>query len=234
MNLIKFSKNMTLSRAVRCLTIMGRTEKDQLSLSQYLYPSMQAVDIKELDLDIVHAGTDQRKIHMLVREVFPKLKWKVPVAVHQHLIPGLVNAEGPTDTTFTKMSKSNPKNSIFIHDSEEEIKSKIKLDDTSLKFKDKKYYYWSKTETKGNYGKNIRQLIDGSKPEEIYFDGNLEKKKCDSKYFGLGNISVSHCDKYMAYSLDLKGSEYYTIYLRNLNNNKICSGRKPMSARSGR
>jgi len=127
MNLIKFSKHMTLSRAVRCLTIMGRTEKDQLSLSQYLYPSMQAVDIKELDLDIVHAGTDQRKIHMLVREVFPKMKWKVPVAVHQHLIPGLTNTGGATDTTFTKMSKSNPKNSIFIHDSEKEITSKIKI-----------------------------------------------------------------------------------------------------------
>ena len=76
----------------------------------------------------------------------------------------------------------------------DEIKSKIKLDDTSLKFKDKKYYYWSKTETKGNYGKNIRQLIDGSKPEEVYFEGDLDKKKCGSKYFGLGNISVSHCD----------------------------------------
>ena len=58
-----------------------------------------------------------------------------------------------------------------------EIKSKIKLDDTSLKFKDKKYYYWFKTETKGNYGKRIRQLIDSSKPEEVYFDGDLEKKK---------------------------------------------------------
>ena len=101
-----------------------------------------------------------------------------------------------------------------------EIKSKIKLEDTSLKFKDKKYYYWSKTEAKGNYGKNIRQLIDGSKPEEIYFDGDLEKKKCGSEYFGLGSINVSHCDRYMAYSLDLKGSEYYTIYLRDLNNNK--------------
>jgi oligopeptidase B len=101
-----------------------------------------------------------------------------------------------------------------------EIKSKIKLDDTSLKFKDKKYYYWSKTEAKGDYGKSIRQLIDGSKPEEVYFDGDLEKKKCGSEYFGLGSISVSHCDKYMAYSLDLKGSEYYTIYLRDLNNNK--------------
>ncbi len=101
-----------------------------------------------------------------------------------------------------------------------EIKSKIKLDDTSLKFKDKKYYYWSKTEAEGNYGKNIRQLIDGSKPEEIYFDGDLEKKKCGSEYFGLGSISVSHCDKYMAYSLDLKGSEYFTIYLRDLDINK--------------
>ena len=50
-----------------------------------------------------------------------------------------------------------------------EIKSKIKLNDTSLKFKDKKYYYWNKTEAEGNYGKRIRQLIDGSKPEEIFF-----------------------------------------------------------------
>jgi oligopeptidase B len=101
-----------------------------------------------------------------------------------------------------------------------EIKSKIKLDDTSLKFKDKKYYYWSKTESKGNYGKKIRQLIDGSKPEETYFDGNIEKKNYGSEYFGIGSVSISHCDSYMAYSLDLKGSEYYTIYLRDLNSNK--------------
>ena len=101
----------------------------------------------------------------------------------------------------------------------EEIKSKIKLDDTSLKFKDKKYYYWVKTEAKGNYGKRIRQLIDASKPEEVYFDGDIEKKKTGSEYFGLGNVSVSPSDEFMAYSLDLKGSEYYTIYLRNLSNN---------------
>ena len=101
-----------------------------------------------------------------------------------------------------------------------EIKSKIKLDDTSLKFKDRKYFYWSKTEAKGNYGKRLRQIIDKSKPEEIYFDGDLEKKNSGSEYFGLGSVSVSHNDEYMAYSLDLKGSEYYTIYLRDLNNNR--------------
>ena len=97
-----------------------------------------------------------------------------------------------------------------------EIKSKIKLDDTSLKFKDKKYYYWSKTETKGNYGKRIRQVIDSSKPEEVYFDGDLEKKKYGSEYFGIGSINVSPCDNFLGYSLDLKGSEYYTIYIRDI------------------
>ena len=81
----------------------------------------------------------------------------------------------------------------------DEIKSKIKLEDTSLKFRDKRYYYWNKTEKKGNYSKKIRQIIDGSKPEEVYFDGDL-KKNSGSDYFGIGSISVSHCDKYLAYS----------------------------------
>jgi tyrosyl-tRNA synthetase len=88
-NFVLFSKQITLARTLRSLTIMGRTEKDALDFSQLLYPSMQSVDIKALDLDIVHAGTDQRKIHMLVREVFPKLNWKTPVSVHHHLLPGL-------------------------------------------------------------------------------------------------------------------------------------------------
>ena len=97
-----------------------------------------------------------------------------------------------------------------------EIKGKIKLEDTSLKFKDKNYYYWTKTETKGNYGKKIRQVIDKSQAEEVYFDGDIEKKKYGSEYFGLGAVSVSHSDELLGYSLDLKGSEYYTIYIRDL------------------
>ena len=101
-----------------------------------------------------------------------------------------------------------------------EIKGKIKLDDTGLKYKDKKYYYWTKTEAKGNYGKRMRQLIDGSNPEEIFFDGDLEKKKSGSEYFGVGTVSTSYCDNFIAYSLDLKGSEYYTIYLRDLRTGK--------------
>ena len=104
-----------------------------------------------------------------------------------------------------------------------EIKAKIKLEDTSLKFKDNRYYYWTKTETKGNYGKKLRQLVDKSEPEEIYFDGDIEKKRYSSEYFGLGDVSVSHSDKLLGYSLDLKGSEYYTIYIRDIKTKKNLS-----------
>src|SRR3712207_4188563 len=68
-NFIRFSKHMTLSRTVRSLTIMGRTEKENLDFSQLLYPPMQSVDIKALNLDIVHAGIDQRKIRSEERRV---------------------------------------------------------------------------------------------------------------------------------------------------------------------
>jgi len=101
-----------------------------------------------------------------------------------------------------------------------EIKSKIKLADESLKFKDDRYFYWTKTIEKGNYGKYLRQKIE-STVVETYFDGDEEKDLCGSKYFGLGAISVSPDDQLLAYSVDLKGSEYYDIFLRNISNNKI-------------
>ena len=101
-----------------------------------------------------------------------------------------------------------------------EIKSKIKLSDESLKFKDKRYFYWTKTIEKGNYSKNLRQKI-GSPDIEIYFDGDKEKELSGSKYFGVGSIAVSNNDELMAYSLDLKGSEYYDIFLKNLSQNKL-------------
>jgi len=107
---------------------MGRTEKEKIDLGQLLYPPMQAVDIHAMDLDIVHAGMDQRKIHMLVREIFPKMKWKVPVAVHHHILPGLSEPQtsDTEDSSFTKMSKSKSGSGIFIHDSDDEIRSKFK------------------------------------------------------------------------------------------------------------
>ena len=125
--LVKFTKHMSLARAMRTLTIMGRSESDEkIDVAKLLYPAMQAVDIHSLDVDIAHAGMDQRKIHMLVREIFPKMKWKVPVAVHQGLLPGLLEPKPDNQKALGKMSKSDPNSGIFIHDTDEQIKSKLK------------------------------------------------------------------------------------------------------------
>jgi len=104
-------------------------------LAKLLYPPMQAIDIHTLDVDIAHAGMDQRKIHMLVRDVFPKLGWKVPLSVHHKILPSLNEPKVEKETTpidkelgitQTKMSKSDSKSGIFINDSDEVIKTKIK------------------------------------------------------------------------------------------------------------
>ena len=125
---MRFTKHMSLKRTMRTLTIMGRTEDEsKIDLAKLLYPPMQAVDIHSLDLDIVHAGMDQRKIHMLVREIFPKMNWKVPVAVHHKLLPGLSKPSDQNDNQILgKMSKSDPNSGVFIHNSDDEIKNKIK------------------------------------------------------------------------------------------------------------
>ena len=104
----------------------------------------------------------------------------------------------------------------------DEIKGRIKLDDESIPFKDRNYEYWTRTTTKGNYSIKLRKKI-GTDLIEEYWNGDEEKKKLNTEYFGVGDIEVSYNDKILGYSLDLKGSEYYTIYLRDIETNKIIS-----------
>ena len=101
-----------------------------------------------------------------------------------------------------------------------EIKGRIKLDDESLPFKDKDYEYWTKTTSEGNYSIKLRKKIGTGNIEEIW-NGDKEKEKLKTEYFGLGDLEVSFNDKYLGYSLDLKGSEYYTIYVRNIKTGEL-------------
>ncbi len=104
----------------------------------------------------------------------------------------------------------------------DEIKGRIKLDDESLPYKDHTYEYWTKTTEKGNYSIKLRKKIGQNLIEEIW-NGNKEKEKLNTEYFGVGDLEVSNNDKYLGYSLDLKGSEYYTIHVRDIETNKIIS-----------
>ena len=101
-----------------------------------------------------------------------------------------------------------------------EIKGRIKLDDESLPYKDINYEYWTKTTTEGNYSIKLRKKIGSNDIEEIW-NGDKEKDKLNTEYFGVGDLEVSFNDKLLGYSLDLKGSEYYTIYIRDISNDKL-------------
>jgi len=112
----------------------------------------------------------------------------------------------------------------------DEIKGRIKLDDESLPYRDHTYEYWTKTTVEGNYSIKLRKKINSNEIEEIW-NGDKEKEKLGVEYFGVGDLEVSHNDKYFAYSLDIKGSEYYTIFIRDIDTNKIIT--KEISNTSG-
>ena len=131
---ITVAQNSTLARTQRAITIMGRTAGELVQTAQLFYPMMQVADVFWLDVDMCQLGLDQRRANILAREVAEKLKWKKPVAVHHHMLIGLqgnkqpegFDENGAVDAEIaSKMSKSKPETSIFVHDSSEEIARKV-------------------------------------------------------------------------------------------------------------
>ncbi|MFA5060729.1 MAG: tyrosine--tRNA ligase [Candidatus Pacearchaeota archaeon] len=141
--MVDVSKNTSLARMQRSITIMGRKEGGSVDFAKLIYPPMQVADIFIQGINLPHAGIDQRKAQVIARDVALKIKTKPlldkegkrmkPVAVHHHLILGLgrppvwpVPKEQLQELwSALKMSKSKPDTCIFIHDSPEEIKRKI-------------------------------------------------------------------------------------------------------------
>lgn len=126
---MKVGKYITLSRNKRSISIMGKEAGDDVDMATLFYPPLQAADIYTLDVDIAHGGMDQRKIHVVVRDSQNQMRPGRPViAVHGNLIAGLTGPEkgGVNDDESLKMSKSKPNSAVFIHDSPDEIRAKIK------------------------------------------------------------------------------------------------------------
>ncbi len=140
-NVLKVASMMSLNRAKRSITILGRKEGEDVSLSQLIYVPMQVADIYSMDINIAHAGKDQRKAHVVAIESAPAFSYK-PVALHHHLLMGMHITEEQRSAIIKareqgerekldnalidiKMSKSKPNTAIFIHDSEEAIRKKV-------------------------------------------------------------------------------------------------------------
>ena len=110
---LQLSQQVTLNRAMRSMDEVGR-QMDHPTVSQMIYPLMQAADIAMLGVDAAVGGIDQRKIHMLAREHLINFKYPAPACIHTPILNGL---DGK------KMSSSQG-NYISVADSEEDIRKK--------------------------------------------------------------------------------------------------------------
>lgn len=115
---VRVAKATSLARSRRALPIMGRSEDEtSLDTAKLFYPSMQAADIFELPVEIAYAGIDQRRAHVLAREVAHHYEWPVPLAVHTPLVSSLKGGgrmDPDAQVVERKMSKSEPGGAITI------------------------------------------------------------------------------------------------------------------------
>ena len=95
----------------------------------------------------------------------------------------------------------------------DEMRGRIKEDDSSVPAKDGEWFYWTRFRDGGEYPVFVRKPAAGG-AEQIIYDGDSE---CgDSKFFNIGDVSQSPDHKLAAVAVDRLGSEYYTIQIRDL------------------
>jgi len=134
-NLMKVSKNVTLARIKRSVTIAGKKEGEAINFATLIYPPLQVADIFTMGVNIAQAAIDQRKAHVIARAVAKKLKISpVPVAIHHNFLLSLAKPsiwpikkgiDRDVFATVFKMSKSKPNSAVFVHDSPQEIRQKV-------------------------------------------------------------------------------------------------------------
>ena len=102
----------------------------------------------------------------------------------------------------------------------EELKSKIKNEDNSVPKKDGDYFYGYKYNKNSEYPIYYRKNIIKNS-EEIILD--CEKKSKAHTYFNVASISHSHNHKSVAYNIDTNGSEYFSIFVEDIDKKEILS-----------
>ena len=94
-----------------------------------------------------------------------------------------------------------------------EMKARIKEDDSSVPTPDGPFEYFMSHVTGGQYPRLNRRPRGGG-PEQVLIDGNKEAE--GKPYWQLGSVAHSPDHRYLAYGVDDKGSELFTIRIRDM------------------
>ncbi|WP_271299703.1 S9 family peptidase [Sphingomonas sp. CV7422] len=95
----------------------------------------------------------------------------------------------------------------------EEMKARIKEDESSVPQKDGDWLYWTAYETGGQYRKWWRKPVTGGDDELLLDEPALAEGK---EYFRLGAFAVSNDGRHLAYAIDDSGAERFEVRVKNL------------------
>ncbi|USU03608.1 S9 family peptidase [Sphingomonadaceae bacterium OTU29LAMAA1] len=95
----------------------------------------------------------------------------------------------------------------------EEMKARIKEDESSVPQKDGDYLYWTAFETGGQYRKWWRRPVAGGEDQLLLDEPALAEGK---EYFRLGAFAVSNDATLLAYAIDDSGAERFEVRVKNL------------------
>jgi tyrosyl-tRNA synthetase len=115
-DVFKLAALVTIKRALRAASEVCRLKNPKVS--ELLYPIMQCLDVKWLNVDIAVGRMDQRHVYALAREILEEVNWKKPTCVFTPLVTSL---KGPG----TKMSASIKGTYIKVHDDANIVKGLI-------------------------------------------------------------------------------------------------------------
>lgn len=119
---------------------------------------------------------------------------------------------------FKKMTEHTGE---FQADLFQEMKSRIKEDDSSVPYKLNGYYYLTRYETGKEYPIYARKKGNLKAEEEILFNCNELSEGHD--FFNLRGVSVSPNNKLAAFAVDTVSRRQYTIQIKNLETGEIYS-----------
>ncbi|WP_186442664.1 S9 family peptidase [Lysobacter antibioticus] len=100
-----------------------------------------------------------------------------------------------------------------------EIVGRIKQDDSSVPYRERGYWYYSRFETGQDYPIHARRKGSMEAAEEILLDVNLMAK--DKGYFSVGDYAVTQDNQILAWADDAVGRRQYTVRFKNLATGEI-------------
>lgn len=105
----------------------------------------------------------------------------------------------------------------------EEMKARIKEDDSSVPYKYNDYWYITKFKKGKDYPIYTRKKDSLDNPEELLFDCNIMAE--GEPFFKLVGINISPDNKLVSYGIDTTGRRNYTIHVKSLETHKVASDR---------